>query len=103
MRLDKHEQQVVKAEVARLRESEHSYGASGIVNDFGSRADALEAILPKPRFYADGRDVWERVAGGELCKLHFVDRECCPDDATAALIAWDFADALNKRLGEEAS
>ena len=93
MTLDKHEQQVVKdvLEELRLLEPLHVTVHTHIV--------ALEAILPKPRFYVNGRYVYDRHdRSGAL----YVNDSLVPDDAIAVIIAQDFADVLNKRLGEEA-
>jgi hypothetical protein len=62
-------------------------------------AKALRDLLPKPRFYAEHRQVWERdrECGGAA---HTVKRRPVPDDATAHLIAQDIAASYNQRLGE---
>ena len=98
MTLDKHEQQVVEDAVVAFETERDFYCAGTTQRRYAALAHALRAILPKPRFYVNGRYVYDRHD-----RVIFIDAMRAPDDAIAALIAQDIADVLNKRLGEESS
>jgi len=63
-------------------------------------AQALRDLLPKPRFYAAGRNVWEQKDSGAVELVYSVSSHRVPDDATAHDIAQDIAASYNQRLGE---
>jgi hypothetical protein len=65
-------------------------------NEAGAACAALRNALPKPRFYATERYVYDVQTG----LIHAVPDDAIPDDATAHLIARDTAASYNKRLGE---
>ncbi|MFZ3130409.1 MAG: hypothetical protein WA125_04710 [Desulfosporosinus sp.] len=58
-------------------------------------AARLRSILPKPRFYAEGRWVGQSI-GRVPC--HHIPETLCPDDATAHALAADVAAASNWHL-----
>jgi len=59
-------------------------------------AEALRSILPKPRYWAQGRSVWMRTWPGNDTLVADVQRRFIPDDAAAWRIAEMWAEALNK-------
>jgi len=60
-------------------------------------AAALRDLLPKPRFYAERREVWERIDYPTPRRIHYVMHG---NLATASQLAQDIAASYNQRLGE---